>query len=49
MKRILATTAIVMIMAGSAYAAQMGNYTATPQDVEDTLTRIDAGLDRLPR
>lgn len=34
MKRILATTALVMIMAGSAYPAQMGNYTATPQDVE---------------
>lgn len=34
MKRILATTALVMIMAGSAYSAQMGNYTATPQDVE---------------
>jgi len=34
MKRILATTALVMIMAGGAYSAQMGNYTATPQDVE---------------
>lgn len=34
MKRILATTALVMIMAGGAYAAQMGNYTAQPQDVE---------------
>lgn len=34
MKSILATTALVMIMAGSAYSAQMGNYTATPQDVE---------------
>lgn len=34
MNRILATTALVMIMAGSASAAQMGNYTATPQDVE---------------
>jgi sporulation protein YlmC with PRC-barrel domain len=35
MKRILATTALVMIMAGSAaYSAQMGNYTAQPQDVE---------------
>jgi len=34
MKRILATTALVMIMAGGAYAAQMGNYTAQPQDIE---------------
>lgn len=34
MKRILATTALVMIMAGGAYSAQMGNYTAQPQDVE---------------
>ena len=34
MKRILATTALVLIMAGGAYSAQMGNYTATPQDVE---------------
>lgn len=34
MKRILATTALVMIMAGGTYAAQMGNYTAQPQDVE---------------
>lgn len=34
MKRILATTALVMIMAGGAYAAEMGNYTAQPQDVE---------------
>jgi sporulation protein YlmC with PRC-barrel domain len=34
MKRILATTAIVMLMAGGAYSAQMGNYTAQPQDVE---------------
>jgi hypothetical protein len=34
MKRILATTALVMIMTGGAYAAQMGNYTAQPQDVE---------------
>jgi len=34
MKRILATTALVMIMAGGAYAAQMGNYTAQATDVE---------------
>lgn len=34
MKRILATTALVMIMAGGAYSAQMGNYAADPQDVE---------------
>jgi sporulation protein YlmC with PRC-barrel domain len=34
MKRILATTALVMIMAGGAYSAEMGNYTAQPQDVE---------------
>jgi sporulation protein YlmC with PRC-barrel domain len=34
MKRILATTALVLIMAGGAYSAQMGNYTAQPQDVE---------------
>lgn len=38
MKRILATTALVMIMAGGAaggaYAAQMGNYQAQPMDVE---------------
>lgn len=34
MKRILATTALVMIMAGGAYSAQMGNYTVQPQDVE---------------
>ena len=34
MKRILATTALVMIMAGGAYAAQMGNYQAQPNDVE---------------
>lgn len=34
MKRILATTALVMIMAGSAYSAEMGNYSAQPQDVE---------------
>lgn len=34
MKRILATTALVMIMAGGAYSAQMGNYAAQPQDVE---------------
>lgn len=34
MKRILATTALVMIMAGGAYAAEMGNYTAQPNDVE---------------
>lgn len=34
MKRILATTALVMIMAGGAYSAEMGNYTAQPTDVE---------------
>ena len=34
MKRILATTALVMIMAGGAYSAQMGNYASTPTDVE---------------
>lgn len=34
MKRILATTALVMIMAGGAYSAQMGNYSAQPTDVE---------------
>jgi len=34
MKRILATTALVMIMAGGAYSAQMGNYQAQPMDVE---------------
>lgn len=34
MKRILATTALVMIMAGGAYAAEMGNYTAQQSDVE---------------
>ena len=34
MKRILATTALVMIMAGGAYSAQMGNYAAQPTDVE---------------
>jgi sporulation protein YlmC with PRC-barrel domain len=34
MKRILATTALVMIMAGGAYAAEMGNYTSQPTDVE---------------
>lgn len=34
MKRILATTALVLLMAGGAYSAQMGNYTAQPQDVE---------------
>ena len=34
MKRILATTALVLIMAGGAYSAQMGNYTVQPQDVE---------------
>lgn len=33
MKRIFATTALVMIMAGGAYA-QMGNYQAQPQDIE---------------
>lgn len=33
MKRILATTALVMIMAGGAYA-DMGNYQAQPNDVE---------------
>jgi sporulation protein YlmC with PRC-barrel domain len=33
MKRILATTALVMIMAGGAYA-QMGSYQSTPNDVE---------------
>jgi hypothetical protein len=33
MKRILATTALVMIMAGGAYA-QMGSYQAQPNDVE---------------
>ena len=34
MKRILATTALVLIMAGGAYSAQIGNYTAQPQDIE---------------
>ena len=34
MKRILATTALVMIMAGGAYSAEMGNYQAQPMDVE---------------
>ena len=34
MKRILATTALVLIMAGGAYSAQMGNYAAQPTDVE---------------
>ncbi|MBX9454858.1 MAG: PRC-barrel domain-containing protein [Rhizobium sp.] len=34
MKRILATTALVMIMAGGAYSAQMGNYTSQMTDVE---------------
>ena len=33
MKRILATTALVMIMAGGAHAAQMGSYQAQPMDV----------------
>lgn len=33
MKRILATTALVMIMAGGAYA-QMGNYQGQPNDIE---------------
>jgi hypothetical protein len=34
MKRIVATTALVLIMAGAAYSAQMGSYAAQPQDVE---------------
>lgn len=34
MKRILATTALVMIMAGGAYSAQMGNYAVQATDVE---------------
>jgi sporulation protein YlmC with PRC-barrel domain len=33
MRRVFATTALVMIMAGGAYA-QMGNYQAQPQDIE---------------
>lgn len=49
MKRILTTTALVMIMAGSAYA-QMGNYQAQPQDIEasDFIGQTIYATDKVP-
>lgn len=49
MNRILATTALVMIMAGGAYA-QMGNYQAQPNDIEasDFLGQRIYATDEMP-